>query len=370
MLRGHRVNPWELRAWERLGRAATTSRCWCARSTARPGDRAAPRAGHHGRGPAPRGCPGRSGGLATRARRASATSGSSGAARRRHRPRRGARLLVHLAGGALQARARLPARADVLGDDAVRRRLPQRAHAPLPARRPRGDRPVPRHHRARARRAAARGRRRRAHPVARRASTSSASPPRASPAAADGARSCCRVGRLVWEKGHQDVLRALALLRARGAGDDLRVLIVGTARRSGGCARTRATWASRTASSCAARVPYDELPGVYARAVLPGPRQPRRRGSGRSSSAWCWPRRWPPHLPLVASTSGAIPEVVGRRPRLFAPGDWVGLAGRAGRGSQRAGAASRPTRERAASGSRRPPPPQRLRAAYERLCVP
>ena len=32
------------------------------------------------------------------------------------------------------------------------------------------------------------------------------------------------------------------------------------------------------------------------------------------------------HLPIVASTCGAIPEVVGSDARLFAPGDWVGLA--------------------------------------------
>ncbi len=32
------------------------------------------------------------------------------------------------------------------------------------------------------------------------------------------------------------------------------------------------------------------------------------------------------HLPLVVSTSGAIPEVVGPGGHYFAPGDWVGLA--------------------------------------------
>jgi glycosyltransferase involved in cell wall biosynthesis len=30
--------------------------------------------------------------------------------------------------------------------------------------------------------------------------------------------------------------------------------------------------------------------------------------------------------PIVASTSGAIPEVLGERAQLFAPGDWVQLA--------------------------------------------
>jgi glycosyltransferase involved in cell wall biosynthesis len=30
--------------------------------------------------------------------------------------------------------------------------------------------------------------------------------------------------------------------------------------------------------------------------------------------------------PIIASTSGAIPEVVGRSAQLFAPGDWVELA--------------------------------------------
>jgi glycosyltransferase involved in cell wall biosynthesis len=32
-------------------------------------------------------------------------------------------------------------------------------------------------------------------------------------------------------------------------------------------------------------------------------------------------------LPVVASTSGAIPEVAGPRASYFAPGDWIGLAG-------------------------------------------
>jgi glycosyltransferase involved in cell wall biosynthesis len=32
------------------------------------------------------------------------------------------------------------------------------------------------------------------------------------------------------------------------------------------------------------------------------------------------------HLPIVASGSGAIPEVVGDSGTLFAPGDWRGLA--------------------------------------------
>ena len=51
-----------------------------------------------------------------------------------------------------------------------------------------------------------------------------------------------------------------------------------------------------------------------------------RRRSGRSSSAWCSRRRWPPGAPILASSSGAIPEVLGPGAQLFAPGDWVELA--------------------------------------------
>ena len=74
------------------------------------------------------------------------------------------------------------------------------------------------------------------------------------------------------------------------------------------------------------------------------------------------------HVPVVAASSGAIPEVVGASGTLFAAGDWVGLARTLADGPL-AGA----------PGARRVPEPDRLerysstaaaarlRAAYDRL---
>jgi len=46
----------------------------------------------------------------------------------------------------------------------------------------------------------------------------------------------------------------------------------------------------------------------------------------RSSSGWCWPRRWRPGSTSSPPPSGAIPEVAGDSATYFAPGDWIGLA--------------------------------------------
>jgi glycosyltransferase involved in cell wall biosynthesis len=134
-------------------------------------------------------------------------------------------------------------------------------------------------------------------------------------------------GRLVWEKGHQDALRAFALLRRRGelpAG--ARVVIVGAGpedERLGAYARELGI------ADCVevrAFVPYEEMPALYEQAtcmVL------------ASLPVWSWEEQFGMVLveamacgvPILASSSGAIPEVVGDSALLFAPGDWVGLAG-------------------------------------------
>jgi glycosyltransferase involved in cell wall biosynthesis len=147
-------------------------------------------------------------------------------------------------------------------------------------------------------------------------------------------------GRLVWEKGHQDVIRALAALRSglvdtRGAGEP-RLLIVGNGPEE---ARLRAHAAElgvgdrvefRSAS-------YEDMPGLYGTAsciVL-----------ASLSSAACsrylgdlprcfWEEQFgmvlaeamAAGLPIVASASGAIPEVAGDSATFFSPGDWRELA--------------------------------------------
>jgi hypothetical protein len=70
------------------------------------------------------------------------------------------------------------------------------------------------------------------------------------------------------------------------------------------------------------------------------------------------------HLPLVVSTSGAIPEVAGPDATYFAPGDWVGLAGVLARLEVGARQAPQPERLGAFSSDAAA---ERLRAAYDGL---
>jgi glycosyltransferase involved in cell wall biosynthesis len=141
---------------------------------------------------------------------------------------------------------------------------------------------------------------------------------------ADGRHLILSIGRLVWEKGHQDLLRAVALLRLRGR-DDLRVLIVGVGpeeRRLRGVVRDLGL---DHVVELRGYVEHDELPRVYAQAscfVL------------ASLTARYWEEQFgmvlaeamAAHVPVVAAASGAIPEVVGESGTLFQAGDWVGLA--------------------------------------------
>jgi glycosyltransferase involved in cell wall biosynthesis len=135
-------------------------------------------------------------------------------------------------------------------------------------------------------------------------------------------------GRLVWEKGHQDVLRAVAALRGGLLGldrHDVRALIVGAGPEA---ARLRA-YARELGIEGAVEfrhaVPYDEMPDVYAAsscmvlASLPTRQWEEQFGMVLVEAMSAG-------LPIVASTSGAIPEVAGDEAAYFAPGDWVGLA--------------------------------------------
>jgi len=139
-----------------------------------------------------------------------------------------------------------------------------------------------------------------------------------------GERLVLSIGRLVWEKGHQDLLRAVALLR-RGGRDDVRVLIVGVGpeeRRLRGVVRD---FGLEDVVELRGWVPYEDLPLVYARASclvlasLPTPFWEEQFGMVLAEAMAA-------HTPIVASDSGAIPEVVGASGTLFAAGDWLALA--------------------------------------------
>lgn len=144
-------------------------------------------------------------------------------------------------------------------------------------------------------------------------------------------------GRLVWEKGHQDVLRAAALLSRRGLRP--RVRLVGRGPEE---VRLRA-YADELGLGdrvTIGAVSYEDMPAVFASAscmVL---------GSLPAAMASLHPFGSPPRafweeqfglvlaeamaagLDILASESGAIPEVLAGHGTLFAAGDWPGLAQR------------------------------------------
>jgi glycosyltransferase involved in cell wall biosynthesis len=172
-------------------------------------------------------------------------------------------------------------------------------------------------------------------------------------------------GRLVWEKGHQDVIRALALVRRRG--HDARLVIVGTGPERERLAAHARDLGVADAVEFRGGVPYDGMPALYAQAscfVL------------ASLPAMYWEEQFgmvlaeamAAHVPVVAAASGAIPEVVGASGTLFPAGDWRGLADVLERGPLAAppGARHAPEPERLARFSSTAAA-ERLRAAYDRL---
>jgi glycosyltransferase involved in cell wall biosynthesis len=134
-------------------------------------------------------------------------------------------------------------------------------------------------------------------------------------------------GRLVWEKGHQDVLRAVAALRSGVVEGprDIRATIVGNGPEEGRLRAYAADLGIAGAVDFRAFVPYSEMPAVYASAScmvlasLPTMHWEEQFGMVLAEAMAA-------RLPIVASTSGAIPEVCAGEAAHFAPGDWIGLA--------------------------------------------
>jgi glycosyltransferase involved in cell wall biosynthesis len=142
-------------------------------------------------------------------------------------------------------------------------------------------------------------------------------------------------GRLVWEKGHQDVMRALALLRREGA-PAARLLVVGSGPEE---ERLRA-YAGELEIADAVEfrsVPYEEMPAVFARASCMVLASLATASGGYyvgDVPRLFWEEQFglvlaeamAAGLPIVASRSGAIPEVAGDSATYFVAGDWPGLA--------------------------------------------
>jgi glycosyltransferase involved in cell wall biosynthesis len=131
------------------------------------------------------------------------------------------------------------------------------------------------------------------------------------------------VARLVWEKGHQDLLRALAALRSRGT--VARAVIVGSGPEEERLQRHARELGIAEAVQFRRHVAHEELPAVFGNASclvlasLPTPAWEEQFGMVLVEAMAAG-------IPVVASTCGAIPEVAGPSAAYFAPGDWLELA--------------------------------------------
>jgi glycosyltransferase involved in cell wall biosynthesis len=150
-------------------------------------------------------------------------------------------------------------------------------------------------------------------------------------------------GRLVWEKGHQDVLRALALLHrgiVRPPSGELvkpRLLIVG-----GGPEQKRLLAHAADLGLGGyveiRSVPYEQMPSVFAQAsamVLASQSAAMAAFHPFDIPHAFWEEQFglvlaeamAAGLAIITTTSGAIPEVVRGTPaELVAPGDWPAIA--------------------------------------------
>jgi glycosyltransferase involved in cell wall biosynthesis len=149
-------------------------------------------------------------------------------------------------------------------------------------------------------------------------------------------------GRLVWEKGHQDVMRAIAaihrgLVKAQG-GVRPRLLFVG----EGPEEERLRSYAAELGIGDAVEFrssPYEEMPSLYARASCMVLASLATASGGfylGDIPRFFWEEQFglvlaesmAGGLPIIASQSGAIPEVAGEAASYFLPADWMGLATR------------------------------------------
>ena len=134
-------------------------------------------------------------------------------------------------------------------------------------------------------------------------------------------------GRLVWEKGHQDVIRAVAALRTGivpGA-PEVRLLVLGSGPEGEKLRRYADELGVGSAVEIRGGVAYDDMPDVYARAscmVLAS----LARKNWEEQFGMVLAEALAAGVPTVASSSGAIPEVVGDSAGAFVPGDWLAIA--------------------------------------------
>ncbi len=171
------------------------------------------------------------------------------------------------------------------------------------------------------------------------------------------------IGRLVWEKGHQDLLRAMALLRRRDAPES-RALIVGRGPEERRLRAVARDLGLEDAVEFRGFVEHDGIPSLLAGAsCLVLASLPTRYWEEQFGMVLA--EAMAAGLPIVAAESGAIPEVLDGYGALFAPGDWVGLADALERGPLSAAAGTRASADPALVQSySNTAAAQRLREAY------
>ena len=142
-------------------------------------------------------------------------------------------------------------------------------------------------------------------------------------------------GRLVWEKGHQDVLRAVAVLAREGIRP--RVRIVGRGPEEGRLRSYAAELGLADRVEIGA-VPYDQMPEVFGTAScmvlasLPSATAQLHpfdipRAFWEEQFGMVLAEAMASGLDILAADSGAISEVLDSGGTLFSPGDWPRLVG-------------------------------------------
>lgn len=135
------------------------------------------------------------------------------------------------------------------------------------------------------------------------------------------------VGRLVWEKGHQDVLRACAAIH-KGIVDSPikpKVWVVGTGPELKKLQAYSDDLGIRSDVTFLGGVAHSEMPEVYSRASCLVLASLATR-SWEEQFGYVLIEAMASGLHVLASNSGAISEVLDDAGTLFTPGDWLGLA--------------------------------------------
>lgn len=133
-------------------------------------------------------------------------------------------------------------------------------------------------------------------------------------------------GRLVWEKGHQDAIRAVAALKTGLIGEpreDVKLVVVGAGPEE---AKLRKYAAELDAPvEFRARVPYDEMPRLHrsASALLLASLPTR---TWEEQFGMVLAEAMAAGTPIIACDTGAIPEVLAGQGTLVPAGDWRGIA--------------------------------------------